>query len=151
VSELGRAHRREVLRMRKQDRPGIADPVVEPDRTLGRLRLEVGRGVAELYCHRSPPRAGGSAQHYASREGSRRVQPVTDELGRLGANAAPLPSPPDALHAYLDKVAVCAYTITDADIDGLKAAGIDEDVIFEQTVGVAIREGLRRFEAAERV
>ena len=43
-----------------------------------------------------------------------------------------------------------AYTVTDADVGALKAAGCSEDAIFEQTVAVAVREGLRRLEAAER-
>ena len=34
VAELGRADRREVLRVREQHRPGVADPVVEADRAL---------------------------------------------------------------------------------------------------------------------
>ena len=33
----------------------------------------------------------------------------------------------------------------------LKAAGLSEDEIFEQTVGVAIREGFRRLDAAQAV
>jgi alkylhydroperoxidase family enzyme len=41
-----------------------------------------------------------------------------------------------------------AYTVTDADVESLKAAGCSEDEIFEQTVGVAIAQGLRRFDAA---
>ena len=36
-------------------------------------------------------------------------------------------------------------------MQALKDAGIAEDTIFEQTVAVAISEGLRRLEAAERV
>ena len=52
---------------------------------------------------------------------------------------------------YLEKVRVCAYEVTDADVQALKDAGCTEDEIFEQTVAVAIREGLRRFEAAGRV
>jgi alkylhydroperoxidase family enzyme len=59
--------------------------------------------------------------------------------------------PPPALAAYRAKVRDCAYTVTDADVDGLKAAGFSEEEIFEQTVAVAIREGLRRLEAAGRV
>ena len=54
------------------------------------------------------------------------------------------------LRDYLEKVRVAAYTITDADVERLKQAGCSEDEIFEQTVGVAIREGLRRLDAAER-
>ena len=76
---------------------------------------------------------------------------MSDPLGRLRANVASLPSPPEALRGYLDKVAACAYTVTDADVAALKEAGVGEDVIFEQTVGVAVREGLRRLAAADRV
>jgi hypothetical protein len=54
------------------------------------------------------------------------------------------------LTAYLDKVRACAYTVTDADVQGLKDAGVPEDEIFEQTVQVAIGEGLRRWDAADR-
>ena len=75
---------------------------------------------------------------------------MTEPLTRLRANADELPAPPAALSDYLEKVRVCAYTITDADVEGLKAAGVSEDAIFEQTVGVAIREGFRRLDAAAR-
>jgi alkylhydroperoxidase family enzyme len=44
-----------------------------------------------------------------------------------------------------------AYTVTDAEVDALKAAGVSEDAIFEQTVATAIAEGLRRFDAAAQV
>jgi hypothetical protein len=54
------------------------------------------------------------------------------------------------LASYLEKVHNRAYTVTDADVDALKAAGISEDEIFEQTVAAAISEGLRRWDAAER-
>src|SRR5262244_2291467 len=43
VAELGGAHRREVLGMREQDGPAIADPIVEVDLALGGLRREVRR------------------------------------------------------------------------------------------------------------
>lgn len=71
-----------------------------------------------------------------------------EELRRIAA--ATEPAPPEMV-AYLGKVRDHAYTVTDADIDELKAAGFSEDEIFEQTVAVAIGEGLRRLEAAERV
>ena len=51
VAELGRADRGEVLRVREQDDPRVADPVVEADRPLCRLGLKVGRSIAELQCH----------------------------------------------------------------------------------------------------
>ena len=47
VAELGRAHRREVLRVREQDRPRVADPVVELDAALGGVGLEIGCDVAD--------------------------------------------------------------------------------------------------------
>jgi alkylhydroperoxidase family enzyme len=52
--------------------------------------------------------------------------------------------------AYLDKVRSRAYEVSDADIAALKEAGVSEDEIFEQTVGTAIAEGLRRWDAAEK-
>src|SRR6185312_1168723 len=51
VAKLCRADRSEVLRMRKQDRPAIADPVVELDFAFGGLRLEIGRRIANGKCH----------------------------------------------------------------------------------------------------
>ena len=47
LAELGRADGREVGRVREQDRPRVADPVMELDRPLRRLGLEVGRDVAQ--------------------------------------------------------------------------------------------------------
>jgi hypothetical protein len=76
---------------------------------------------------------------------------VTEHLDRLRANADGLPPAGPELAAYLDKVRECAYTITDEDVEQLKAAGLSEDEIFEQTVGVAIREGFRRLDAARAV
>jgi hypothetical protein len=55
------------------------------------------------------------------------------------------------MEAYLAKVRDRAYTITDAEVEGLIAGGLTEDEIFEQTVAAAIQEGLRRLDAAERV
>jgi hypothetical protein len=69
-----------------------------------------------------------------------------DELRALAARTEPAPP---ALDAFLAKVRTRAYAITDADVAALRAAGAAEDEIFEQTVAVAIREGLRRFDAAQ--
>ena len=55
VAKLGGAHRREVLRMREQDRPLVADPVVEVDRPFRGLRREIGCFVADAKCHGSSP------------------------------------------------------------------------------------------------
>jgi alkylhydroperoxidase family enzyme len=55
-----------------------------------------------------------------------------------------------ALETYLEKVRTCAYSITDADVQAVKDAGVSEDEIFELTVAVAVEEGRRRLAAAER-
>jgi hypothetical protein len=55
-------------------------------------------------------------------------------------------APPD-FAAYLEKVRKNAYKVTDEDIQALKNAGYSEDVIFEQTVSVAVAAGLERLEA----
>jgi hypothetical protein len=39
-----------------------------------------------------------------------------------------------------------AYTVTDADVQELKAAGLSEDEIFELTVSTAVGVGLGRLE-----
>ena len=69
-----------------------------------------------------------------------------DELRSL-ASVEPDPR----LEAYLAKVRERAYAVTDADVQALKDAGVSEDEIFEQTVAAAVAEGLRRWDAAERV
>ena len=71
-----------------------------------------------------------------------------DELRSLAAAAAP--APPE-MAAYLEKVHARASTVTDQDVDELKAAGVSEDKIFEHTVAAAIAEGLRRLDRAQAV
>jgi hypothetical protein len=56
----------------------------------------------------------------------------------------------EPLETYLEKVRTRAYTITDADMQAVKDAGVSEDEIFERTVAVAVEEGRRRLAAAER-
>ena len=56
------------------------------------------------------------------------------------------PVPPD-LAAYVQKVRSRAYTVTDAEVEALKAAGHTEDEIFEQTVSAAVGAGLLRLDA----
>jgi hypothetical protein len=74
---------------------------------------------------------------------------VTDPIDELRALAAAAPEAPAAMDAYLAKVRERAYTVVGGDVDALKAAGISEDEIFEQTVAAALREGLRRLDRAE--
>ena len=53
--------------------------------------------------------------------------------------------------AYLEKVRDRAYAVVDRDIEALREAGFSEDAIFEQTVVVAIAEGLGRLDRATEV
>ncbi len=64
--------------------------------------------------------------------------------------AATSPAPPE-MTAYLEKVSERAFAVVDRDIEALKEAGFSEDEIFEQTVAVAIAEGLRRLDRATEV
>ena len=73
---------------------------------------------------------------------------MTEQLDELRVVVERTPVAPEAMTAYLEKVRDCASTITDADVQALKDAGCSEDEIFEQTVGVAIAQGLRRLDAA---
>ncbi|HEY5294561.1 MAG TPA: hypothetical protein VIJ70_03700 [Gaiellaceae bacterium] len=68
-----------------------------------------------------------------------------EDLREIAASVEPAPA---AMEPYLTKVRTRAYTVVDADIEQLKAAGVSEDEIFEQTVATAIREGVRRYDAA---
>jgi alkylhydroperoxidase family enzyme len=73
---------------------------------------------------------------------------VSEHVARLREIVAETAPAPEVMSAYLAKVHERPYAVTDADVDALKAAGVSEDVIFEQTVAAAIGEGLRRLEAA---
>jgi alkylhydroperoxidase family enzyme len=66
---------------------------------------------------------------------------------RLREAAQPDREAPPDFAPYLDKVRRNAYRVTDEDVQALKAAGYSEDVIFEQTVSVAVAAGLERLEA----
>jgi alkylhydroperoxidase family enzyme len=70
---------------------------------------------------------------------------------RLREGANPDREAPPDFAPYLDKVRHNAYEITDGDVQSLKDAGYSEDVIFEQTVSVAVAAGLERLEAALKV
>ena len=76
---------------------------------------------------------------------------MSEHLDQLRAGVDALPDPPAVMAPYLEKVRVRAVDVNDADVEALLEAGVSDDGIFEQTVAVAIREGLRRFEAAARV
>ena len=76
---------------------------------------------------------------------------MSEHLDALRANVASTAASPPEMTAYLEKVRTHAYKVTDADVEQLKAAGLSEDEIFEQTVAAAIWEGLRRLDAAAAV
>ncbi len=61
----------------------------------------------------------------------------------VAANGAPPRH--EALAPYVEKVKQHAYKITDADVDALKAAGLDDDTIFHATTDAALRAGLERW------
>jgi alkylhydroperoxidase family enzyme len=73
---------------------------------------------------------------------------MSDAIARLRLVAAEVPPAPEAMGPYLDKVRERAYAVTDLDVQRLEAAGLSQDEIFEQTVAIAITEGLRRLDAA---
>jgi hypothetical protein len=66
---------------------------------------------------------------------------------RLRQAAQPDREAPPEFAPYLDKVRINAYKVTDDDIQALRDSGYSEDVIFEQTVFVAVAAGLKRLEA----
>jgi alkylhydroperoxidase family enzyme len=79
------------------------------------------------------------------------ARPVTRydaPVEELRKAARPEREAPSDFASYLDKVKAHAYKVTDADIEALKNAGYSEDVIFEQTVSVAVAAGLQRLDAA---
>ena len=53
---------------------------------------------------------------------------------------------PSELTRYVDKVALHAYTVTDADVEALRRAGFSEDAIFEITLSAALGAGVARLE-----
>jgi alkylhydroperoxidase family enzyme len=76
---------------------------------------------------------------------------MTEPIADLRAVVASTEPAPPQMAGYLEKVRERAYAVTDRDIEELKAAGLSEDEIFEQTVAVAISEGLRRLDLADGV
>jgi hypothetical protein len=82
-----------------------------------------------------------------TQRGAEELTPL-EQLRATVRNAQPSP---DAMDAYLEKVHLRAYAVTDGDVEALRTAGISEDEIFEQTVVAAISEGIYRLDAARRV
>lgn len=57
---------------------------------------------------------------------------------------------PAALAAWVERVARSAWTITDDHVAELRAAGFDEDAIFETTIAAATGAAIARYQVAER-
>jgi alkylhydroperoxidase family enzyme len=76
---------------------------------------------------------------------------MAEPIEELRAVAHGMPAAPEEMSGYLAKVRDRAYTVTDADLAALQDAGFSQDQIFEQTVAVAIREGLRRLDRAREI
>jgi alkylhydroperoxidase family enzyme len=71
-------------------------------------------------------------------------------IAKLRVAAQPDRPAPPQLAPYLEKVRLHAYQVTDADVQRLKNAGLDDDEIFEQTVSAAVAAGLERLDAGLR-
>jgi alkylhydroperoxidase family enzyme len=76
---------------------------------------------------------------------------MAEPIAELREVVVQSPAAPAEMEAYLAKVRDRAYAVVDRDIEELKEAGFSEDEIFEQTVAVAITEGLRRLDRAAEV
>lgn len=74
---------------------------------------------------------------------------VARRAGELAAGEPRTPVPADAA-AYVDKVALHAYKVVDADVEALRQAGYSEDEIFELTVAAALGAALERLDAGLR-
>jgi alkylhydroperoxidase family enzyme len=70
-----------------------------------------------------------------------------DQIQQLRTAADPKREAPPEFAAYLEKVRLHAYKVTDTDVQTLKDAGFSEDEIFEQTVSAAVAAGLERLDA----
>ena len=90
-------------------------------------------------------RALMSARGDTSAELRRSIEAHTAHLSgrRRSGDSAELPP---VLVPFIEKVAMHAYRVTDADIDELRKAGYSEDAVFEITLSAALGAGLARLE-----
>ena len=76
---------------------------------------------------------------------------MSEPIDELRQAVAAVPAPPAGMARYLAKVRERAYMVVERDVTGLLDDGFTEDEIFEQTVAVAVAEGLRRLDRADEV
>jgi hypothetical protein len=100
-----------------------------PGHTASELRHAVLARAARLGGHPSSP--------LSQRE---RGTGGEDQWGTGGEDIPP------ALAAYVDKVALHAYKVTDEDLAALQQAGNSDDMLFEVTVSAALGAALGRLE-----
>lgn len=67
-------------------------------------------------------------------------------LARAARPGGPADGVAPALAAYVDKVALHAYKVTDGDVAALQRAGNSDDALFEVTVSAALGAALGRLE-----
>jgi alkylhydroperoxidase family enzyme len=71
-----------------------------------------------------------------------------EAIERLRAAAPALPATlPASAETYVAKVREAALEVTDADVEAMRAAGLDDESIFELTIAAALVAGLERLEA----
>src|SRR5262245_610264 len=90
-----------------------------------------------------------SLQHNAEGSPALRRAAVARAAAAGGAQLDGEPLP-DGLAAWVDAVASRAWEITDDDLARAKAAGFDEDALYEVTVSAAVGAAVARMEAGLR-
>jgi alkylhydroperoxidase family enzyme len=74
-----------------------------------------------------------------------------EAFAELAAAAPKVPAElPEAAQRYVEKVRRAAYTVADADVESLRAAGLDDERIFELALAAALEAGLERLDAGLR-
>ena len=111
----------------------------------GRFQVEFGAGRVDSVRRMSERESRVEALRDAVFESDG----VTDRAARAAAATGVGQLPPE-LASYLAKVREESYRITDADVDGLRAAGHGEEEIFELTVAAALGAALGRRDAGLR-
>jgi hypothetical protein len=71
---------------------------------------------------------------------------VKEQAAYLSGTSQIQENVPVELEVYIRKVALHAYKVTDRDFVALRAAGYDEDAIFEITLSIALGAAMTRLE-----
>jgi alkylhydroperoxidase family enzyme len=114
-----------------------------------------GDGAAGIFVAAQQNWRGDGALKYAARmiaSVKRLIERFTEQPGRLAValrRAAYADGPmPDALRAWTEKVKQHPWKISDDDVAALKAAGFDEDQIYEATIAAAMGAAASRLAMA---